>query len=117
ESGEPPQARQEEARLEVAREPRRAGAAARNPATAPSSTGRSVSATKRLRLFPPAQGSRRPASVRCAYPCTTDHFALTLAAVTLRICLPASMLAGLPYEAAYRAIAWLCWVPNLVAAR
>ena len=44
------------------------------------------------------------------------NFALTLAAVTLRIYLPMSMVAGLPFEGAYAAIAWLCWVPNLVAA-
>ena len=44
------------------------------------------------------------------------NFALTTAAVTLRIYLPASMLAGIPYEVAYAAIAWLCWVPNLLAA-
>jgi uncharacterized membrane protein len=43
-------------------------------------------------------------------------YALTLAAVTLRLYLPASQLAGLPMDAAYPAIAWLCWVPNLVAA-
>ncbi|RZA21832.1 MAG: DUF2306 domain-containing protein [Lysobacteraceae bacterium] len=41
---------------------------------------------------------------------------LTLAAVTLRIYLPASMVAGIPFETAYPAIAWLCWVPNLVVA-
>ena len=44
------------------------------------------------------------------------NFALTFAAVTLRIYLPASMLAGVPFEVAYPAIAWLCWVPNLLAA-
>ena len=44
------------------------------------------------------------------------NFSLTLAAVTLRIYLPASMLAGIPFEVAYPAIAWLCWVPNLLAA-
>jgi uncharacterized membrane protein len=43
-------------------------------------------------------------------------YALTLAAVTLRIYLPASMAAGVPFDTAYPAIAWLCWVPNLVAA-
>ena len=43
------------------------------------------------------------------------NFALALAAVTLRIYVPAAMLAGLPFESAYRAIAWLCWVPNLAA--
>jgi uncharacterized membrane protein len=44
------------------------------------------------------------------------NFALTAAAVTLRIYLPFSMLAGIPFEVAYPAIAWLCWLPNLVAA-
>ena len=43
-------------------------------------------------------------------------FALTLAAVTLRLYLPASVAAGLPFEIAYPAIAWLCWVPNLIVA-
>ena len=43
-------------------------------------------------------------------------FALTLAAVTLRLYLPASLAAGLPFETAYPAIAWLCWVPNLIVA-
>lgn len=41
-------------------------------------------------------------------------YALTLAAVTLRIYVPASQIAGLPFEDAYRVIAWLCWVPNLL---
>ena len=44
------------------------------------------------------------------------NFALTLAAVTLRVYLPAAMAAGLPFETAYVAIAWLCWVPNLAVA-
>lgn len=44
-------------------------------------------------------------------------YALTFAAVTLRIMLPLSVdVAGLPFEPAYRAIAWLCWVPNLLVA-
>jgi uncharacterized membrane protein len=43
-------------------------------------------------------------------------YALCLAAVTLRLWLPLSMLAGIPFESAYPAIAWLCWVPNLVMA-
>jgi uncharacterized membrane protein len=43
-------------------------------------------------------------------------YALTLAAVTLRLYLPASQIAGIPMAMAYPAIAWLCWVPNLVAA-
>ena len=41
-------------------------------------------------------------------------YALTLAAVTLRIYLPASQIAGIDFIAAYQAIAWLCWVPNLL---
>ena len=41
-------------------------------------------------------------------------YALTLAAVTLRIYLPASQMLGVSYDAAYPAIAWLCWVPNLI---
>jgi uncharacterized membrane protein len=44
------------------------------------------------------------------------NFALTTAAVTLRIYLPVAMLAGIPFEVAYPAIAWLCWVPNLLVA-
>lgn len=41
------------------------------------------------------------------------NFALTFAAVTLRLWLPASFATGIPFELAYPAIAWLCWVPNL----
>ncbi len=44
------------------------------------------------------------------------NFALTFAAVTLRLWLPASFVAGLPFDLAYPAIAWLCWVPNLLVA-
>lgn len=44
------------------------------------------------------------------------NVSLTLAAVTLRIYLPSSMVFGIPFEVAYPFIAWLCWVPNLVVA-
>jgi uncharacterized membrane protein len=44
------------------------------------------------------------------------NFALTLAAVTLRIYLPASVVSGIEFSLAYPAIAWLCWVPNIVFA-
>jgi uncharacterized membrane protein len=44
------------------------------------------------------------------------NFALTFAAVTLRLWLPASMASGIPFELAYPVIAWLCWVPNLLVA-
>ena len=44
------------------------------------------------------------------------NFALTFAAVMLRLYLPAAVAAGVEMATAYPAIAWLCWVPNLVAA-
>ena len=44
-------------------------------------------------------------------------FALTFAAVTLRLYLGMlTGLAGLPFEDAYPVVAWLSWVPNLVVA-
>lgn len=43
-------------------------------------------------------------------------YALCLAAVTLRVYLPLSAAAGIPFDSAYPAIAWLCWVPNLIVA-
>ena len=43
-------------------------------------------------------------------------YALTLAAVMLRIYLPLSQVAGIPFADAYQVVAWLCWVPNLVVA-
>ena len=43
-------------------------------------------------------------------------YALTLAAVSLRLMLPASGMMGLEFMDAYRAIAFLCWTPNLVLA-
>lgn len=46
----------------------------------------------------------------------TRSFALTLAAVTLRVYLPAAFAAGVPFTTSYPAIAWLCWVPNLIVA-
>jgi uncharacterized membrane protein len=42
-------------------------------------------------------------------------YAMTAAAVTLRVQLPLTGLVGLPFEIAYPAIAWACWVPNLIA--
>jgi hypothetical protein len=43
-------------------------------------------------------------------------YALTLAAVTLRIYLPLSLAGGIPFVEAYQAISWFCWVPNIVVA-
>jgi len=42
-------------------------------------------------------------------------YSLTFAAVTLRNYLPLALVAGIPFVAAYQAIAWACWVPNLLA--
>jgi hypothetical protein len=44
------------------------------------------------------------------------NFALTFAAVMLRLYLPASMVVGIEFELAYPVIAWLCWLPNVVVA-
>ena len=44
------------------------------------------------------------------------NFALTFAGVMLRVWAPLSEVAGLDFLMAYRAIAWLCWVPNLLVA-
>lgn len=44
------------------------------------------------------------------------NFSLTLAAVTLRIYLPASMAAHIEFSLAYAVIAWACWLPNLLIA-
>jgi uncharacterized membrane protein len=43
--------------------------------------------------------------------------ALTLAAVTLRLHLGTSGALGAPFDDVYPAVAWLCWVPNLVVAQ
>jgi len=43
-------------------------------------------------------------------------WALTLAAVTLRIYLPLVQISGLDFLPWYRAISFLCWVPNLLVA-
>ena len=42
-------------------------------------------------------------------------YALTAAAITLRIYLPAAIMTRLPMDESYRAIAWMCWVLNLAA--
>lgn len=42
------------------------------------------------------------------------NFALTFAAVMLRIYMPTAVTFGSTFEAAYPAVAWLCWLPNLV---
>ncbi len=44
------------------------------------------------------------------------NFALTGAAVTLRLWLPALQAASGSFMDAYRTVVWLCWVPNAIAA-
>jgi hypothetical protein len=44
------------------------------------------------------------------------NFALAFAAVMLRLYLPMAFAAGADFEESYRAIAWLCWVPNVLVA-
>lgn len=41
-------------------------------------------------------------------------YALTAAAITLRLYLPLFPLMGMPFVTSYRLIAWLCWIPNLL---
>ena len=43
-------------------------------------------------------------------------YALTLAALTLRIYISAFLISGVSFEDAYPLIAWLCWVPNIIIA-
>ena len=43
-------------------------------------------------------------------------YALTFAAVTLRLYLPMSQLFGIDFALAYSCIAWLAWIPNIVIA-
>lgn len=45
----------------------------------------------------------------------TRSFALTLAAVTLRIYLPL-LASQMSFLTAYLIVSWVCWVPNLLAA-
>lgn len=42
------------------------------------------------------------------------NFGLTLAAVALRLWLPALTAAGVPLPVAYPLVAWLCWLPHAV---
>lgn len=46
----------------------------------------------------------------------TRSYALCLAAVTLRLYIPLFAINGVSFDQAYPAIAWLCWVPNLLVA-
>lgn len=58
----------------------------------------------------------RAGNVRIHQDWMIRSYALTLAAVTLRIYLPISQISGYEFEESYQAIAWMCWVPNLIIA-
>jgi hypothetical protein len=45
------------------------------------------------------------------------NYALTFAGVMLRVWVPLSDAMGIDFLFAYRTIAWLCWVPNLLVAQ
>jgi hypothetical protein len=45
------------------------------------------------------------------------NYALTFAAVMLRIWVPVTTTLGAEFTAAYTVIAWMCWVPNLIFAQ
>lgn len=64
-----------------------------------------------------AYRSIRAGDVRAHEQWMVRNFALTFAAVTLRIMLGLGMGAlRLPFEEVYPVIAWACWVPNLLFA-
>lgn len=44
------------------------------------------------------------------------NYSLSFAAVTLRVYIPLSVIAGIEFSTAYAVIAWLHWVPNLIVA-
>lgn len=58
----------------------------------------------------------RSGDVRSHKDWMTRSYALTLAAVTLRIYLPGSQIAGFSWAVAYPTIAWISWAPNLLLA-
>lgn len=45
------------------------------------------------------------------------NYALTFAGVMLRVWVPLSGALGIDFLTAYRVIAWMCWVPNLLVAQ
>lgn len=68
-------------------------------------------------LFTTALGWRRAVERRFVehHAWMLRSWALTMAAVTLRLYLPIPPLLGIDFADGYRAISWLAWVPNLAA--
>ncbi|PCI74179.1 MAG: hypothetical protein COB20_15465 [SAR86 cluster bacterium] len=58
----------------------------------------------------------RAGNVRIHQDWMIRSYALTLAAVTLRIYIPIGQISGYDFEESHQAIAWLCWVPHLIIA-
>lgn len=54
--------------------------------------------------------------VQVHYNWIVINYALTFAAVTLRIGLGLGFASGIPFEVFYPNLAWLCWIPNLIVA-
>jgi uncharacterized membrane protein len=46
----------------------------------------------------------------------TRSYALTAAAITLRLYLPIVLVTHAPFAAGYGLVAWICWIPNLLFA-
>ena len=58
----------------------------------------------------------RSRDVTCHRRWMVRNFALTLAAVTLRLWLPGMVISGVSMDVAYPIVAWLCWLPNVIIA-
>jgi hypothetical protein len=43
-------------------------------------------------------------------------YAMTAAAITLRLYLPILSMTGIPFATSYRLVAWIRWIPNLLFA-
>ncbi len=64
-----------------------------------------------------ALGRIRAKNVKAHQQWMIRNYALTFAAVTLRLWLPLlSAAGGLEFIVAYRSVAWLSWIPNLLIA-
>ena len=58
----------------------------------------------------------RRGQVRAHREWMVRSYALTAAAITLRLYLPVLLISGVPYAAGYPIVAWICWIPNLLFA-